>query len=459
MPTLHGAAPGARRHRPCWTAIEKSAPPAAVYAKPVSTRLNPTGRVITMSVPLKEDGADLGEIVVRIDPDDAVLVPKAALVDKMTPLLTQGDLERLHSISESNGQVSLAELAQAGFNLRFDPAQLTLVFEPQVDQRATGTISVGRQLGPLVSPNAAPPALLSGYLNIAAGAEQNWGTTQPLGGFGVGRTSASLDVEGVLRFYNVVFENEMTFDGNVDSTDCAVSSTCTDQQSSGLKRRSTRVVYDIPDWTMRIAGRRRGGARHRLPEYARHSRDRHREIATQAAPRREHASRPARARSASSAPPTWRSSSTARSCSACACAPATTICPTCRSARAPTRSSSSSPTTRARSARWRSRHSSTATSWQKATPSGRVSGGFPSYFDDNNRAYYFDQQFGTAFFRYGLTDAMTGEAHIQADSQVLHGRPDALDRDAVRLSRDAGRRQREPADGRRLRRQPQLRPR
>ena len=40
---------------------------------------------------------------------------------------------------------------------------------------------------------------------------------------------------------------------------------------------------------------------------------------------------------------------------------------------------------------------------------------------DRQRAYYYDQQFGTGFFRYGLSDEMTGEAHVQADAQVRMG--------------------------------------
>ena len=101
------------------------------YQKPVSSRLNTTGRAINMPVPLKDDASELGEVVVVINPDDSVVLPKAALVDKLTPVLDKASLERLHGVPDVNGQVTIGDLAAAGFNMRFDPAALELVFLPR----------------------------------------------------------------------------------------------------------------------------------------------------------------------------------------------------------------------------------------------------------------------------------------------------------------------------------------
>lgn len=416
---VHGALPAAAATDPGWTTIEKRLP-ETVYAKPVSTRLNPTGRAITMSVPLKDDSANLGEIVIRIEADDSVLVPKAALVDKMTPLLTQADLERLHSLPESNGQLSLAELAQAGFNMRFDPGQLVLQFLPQVDQRATGTIDLGRRRGPLVSPNAETPALFSAYLNIIAGTEYNWGTSEPLGGFGDARSSASLDLEGVVRFYNIVIENEMTFDGNVDSTDCAVSSICTAQQSSGLKRRGTRAVYDVPDWMMRLQGGDAevlGTSFQSTPDLL--------GIGIEKSPRK--------LRPGENTRPTGKSSFRIERPADVQVVVNGAVVQRLR-LRPGNYDLSDLPlgtganeiqlvitddTGETRSLAFTTFFDSNLLA--QGYSEWAVMGGFPSYFDDNNRAYYYDQQFGTGFFRYGLTNEMTGEAHVQADAQVRMG--------------------------------------
>lgn len=416
---LHGVSPAAAATDPAWTIIEKTAP-ATVYAKPVSTRLNPTGRTITMSVPLKEGDASLGEIVVRIETDDTVLVPKAALVDKLTPLLAQADLERLHSLPPSNGQLSLAELAQAGFHMRFDPGQLELQFLPQVDQRAKGTISLGRQGGPLVSPNAAKPALFSAYLNIVAGAQYDWGASDPLAGFGIGRVSSSLDLEGVVRFYNIVLENEMTFDGNVDSTDCAVSSICTAQQSSGLKRRGTRVVYDLPDWTMRLQGGDAevlGASFQSTPDIL--------GVGIEKSPRK--------LRPGENTRPTGKSSFRIERPANVEVVVNGAVVQRMRLrpgnydlADLPLGTGANEiqliitdDTGETRTLAFTTFFDSNLLA--QGYSEWAVLAGFPSYFDDNDRAYYFDQQFGTAFFRYGLTDSMTGEAHVQGDAQVVMG--------------------------------------
>ena len=47
------------------------------YQKPVSSRLNTTGRVIKMPVPLKDDATELGELVVVINPDDSVVLDRS----------------------------------------------------------------------------------------------------------------------------------------------------------------------------------------------------------------------------------------------------------------------------------------------------------------------------------------------------------------------------------------------
>jgi len=68
------------------------------YSKPVSSRLNPTGRTIVMNVPLIEGETRLGEVLVRIEPDGRIIVPKASLVQQLAPVLDQAALARLEKI-------------------------------------------------------------------------------------------------------------------------------------------------------------------------------------------------------------------------------------------------------------------------------------------------------------------------------------------------------------------------
>ena len=59
------------------------------YAKAVSNRLNTTGRAIDMEIPMKDADRALGDIPVRINPDNSVLINKPALSQILSPSWTQ----------------------------------------------------------------------------------------------------------------------------------------------------------------------------------------------------------------------------------------------------------------------------------------------------------------------------------------------------------------------------------
>ncbi|NJO34027.1 MAG: hypothetical protein HC869_13675 [Rhodospirillales bacterium] len=50
-----------------------------------------------------------------------------------------------------------------------------------------------------------------------------------------------------------------------------------------------------------------------------------------------------------------------------------------------------------------------------------LSSGVPSYFRDNERVYRENEFIGTAFHRYGITDHVTSEVHLQGDNYVIMG--------------------------------------
>src|SRR5262249_44467603 len=150
-------------------------------------------------------------------PDDCVVLPKAALVDKLTPVLDKKSLERLHGVPDTYGQVTLGDLAAAGFNMKFDPAALELVFLPAVDDRPTGDISLGGRRGPASSANAVKPAAVAGYLNLFSNLEYLWGDAS-----GDGQTNLNFDLEAVVRMWDVVVENEFTAEDEANATGCTV---------------------------------------------------------------------------------------------------------------------------------------------------------------------------------------------------------------------------------------------
>jgi outer membrane usher protein len=391
--------------------------PAGVteYAKPVSSRLNPTGRVINMPVPLKDDGQALGDIVVVINPDDSVLIPKAALVNQLTRTLDAASLARLHGVPESNGQVSLGDLKAAGFNVKFDPGALELVFLPNADQRPLGDLSLARSRGPITSAAAARPAIYAGYVNVITGVDHRWGDQS-----GNETTSGRLDLESVFRMWNIAVENDFLYEGAVDTFSCPTGAVCNVEHQAGLKRRRSRAVYDITDYQIRLQfgdADVYGTGFQRTPDLLGFSIEKS----------------PRKLRPGESIRPTGRSSFRLERNADVEVMINGAIVQRFR-LRAGNYNLSDLPlSTGANEVQLiisddaGERRTLAFTTYFDGSLLGAgksewsLSGGVPSYFKDSERQYKTDQHFGTGFYRYGLTDQLTAESHAQADDNVRLG--------------------------------------
>ena len=162
-----------------------------LYTKAVSTQLNVTGRAINMPVPLKVGPNEAGEVMVRINSDDSVMINTASLAAAVAGILAGASRARLDALGSGDGFVSIPALNAAGFDVRFDPGLQELSFSPLVDQRPTGEISLGSQRAARISEAAVQPAFISGYLNVFAGFDYIWGTAPLSGGLGGNGTAAS----------------------------------------------------------------------------------------------------------------------------------------------------------------------------------------------------------------------------------------------------------------------------
>jgi outer membrane usher protein len=221
------------------------------YARPVSSKLNVTGRAINMSVPLKEDDRPLDEVIIRINPDDSVLVSKAGFTDRIRPLVDGPALERISSLPTEDGFLSLAALSSAGFDLQFDPALQELCFRPAAEQRPVGDLTLGSQRPPRISANLAQPAFLSGYFNIFGGVDYVWNTSDYASRSGKS-VNGRLDFESAIRVGDVVFENRALYAAAVDGDFCPTAAPCTYGDTAGFRRQSSRLIYDMPDRSMRL---------------------------------------------------------------------------------------------------------------------------------------------------------------------------------------------------------------
>ena len=222
-------------------------------AKTTYNRLNPTGRTITMPIPLKSDSTALGEVVARINPDDTILIDKTALSERLARVVNGRTRASLEAIPGRNGFVSIPDLRAAGFDMTFDPKLLEMVFLPSVEQRPINELNLGHQRSPRISSNLTEPALLAGYVNVSVGADYQWGPTfTDRGSDDFGGWGGHIELDSAIRWGNIVIENYALYDGLADLNLCPAGAICDFDHSSGLKRRSSRLVYDMPEQDLRL---------------------------------------------------------------------------------------------------------------------------------------------------------------------------------------------------------------
>ncbi len=210
-------------------------------------QLNTTGKPIGMSVPLKDGSNVIGDVSIKINPDGSVLAAKTALVDALSKLLDGSARAKLAALPDQVGMLALADLAAAGFTLRFDSGLMELVFEPKVDQRTTTELSLLGHVSTGADATFERPEDVSGYLNLFGGLDHAWQTSESQS-----RTSLHFEAESVFRLWDVVAENDFGYDGEVNTFLCPADATCTADHNAGLKRRASRLVYDLPDEQLRF---------------------------------------------------------------------------------------------------------------------------------------------------------------------------------------------------------------
>ncbi len=253
-------------------------PPAAVV------KLNPTGRTYEIEVPLKVDGARLGDVGIEITADDklfvdakllktylakiyipevltaALVMPQeqtvqvagGSVVSKKAPGTPSSDVQLVSQqletkapgelLGEKPSYLSVATLKDRGITMRYDPLNLDLEVFPTVDQRPTTTINF-MQNAEEVSATLEQPAYVSAYLNMHLTA--SYMGQSAYGGTGV--EAPTIDFDGAVRVGPYVVEAEGTF-YNPGSQWFSPGYF----QDYIFYRRGTRLVYDLPDEAIRL---------------------------------------------------------------------------------------------------------------------------------------------------------------------------------------------------------------
>lgn len=209
------------------------------FVKTITNGFNTTGKVITLPLPLKDGETLLGEVTVRVNPDDSLLVSLPELKQRLQSTLNGASKLGLERLSAQGGFVALADVKAAGVNLTFDKGLQELRLEVATDLRLTSDISVGGRSTSPVASSVSQPAKISGYLNLMSGFDYVWGSDMP----GVQSTPLSgigqrMGFEAVTRLYGIVLENRFLYEGNVDANICPTGARCIYQHEAGFKRQS-----------------------------------------------------------------------------------------------------------------------------------------------------------------------------------------------------------------------------
>lgn len=220
-------------------------PPAQIQIPNEPPPITPTSRTLEMAVPLHYGKYYLGDLEIRITPEQNVYLPRAPLLAAVKPLLRDTAISTLEAVlSYSQGPENTMEmttLQQAGFDFRFDPAAVSIIFAPTLDQKVKGNISVQARKAAQDSPNAATPAKLAAFVNMRAAAD--YIGVSPAGREGL--TAPRLDLETAASWKGIVVEAEATFEPGDVST--------FGQAGQGFKRRGTRLIRDFEEDAIRVS--------------------------------------------------------------------------------------------------------------------------------------------------------------------------------------------------------------
>ncbi|HSX56637.1 MAG TPA: fimbrial biogenesis outer membrane usher protein [Sphingomonas sp.] len=186
-------------------------------------RLNPTGKPIALTVPLKDGGIYLGDIQITILPDDRIELPAQRLIDLLANVLNPGTIKALQGVSATNASLTPADFEASGVQIRYNPQTLDLNLTIAAERRGTKTVQVSpldrERIG-----SFAQPADYSAYLNIRGALDYLHA------GGDVGFTSPIFSLDGATRIGSVVAEGEAIWQPGAAGVD--------------FQRLGSRFVYD-----------------------------------------------------------------------------------------------------------------------------------------------------------------------------------------------------------------------
>jgi len=196
--------------------------PTAPTDQPQAT-LNPTGRDIVLTVPVKDGGTYLGDMPLTITANSKLEFPAQRLLDLLSNVLNQQSFTAIQSSLSTKAVLTPADFDAAGVGIRYNPQTLELNLTIAAERRASRSLTVSPLDRNRVGSFAAP-ADWSAYLNIRGSEDYIHAGGEK------GFASPIFSLDGATRLGGVVAEGEAIWQPGATGVD--------------FQRLGSRLVYD-----------------------------------------------------------------------------------------------------------------------------------------------------------------------------------------------------------------------
>ena len=195
--------------------------------------INPTGRDIVLTVPVKDGGTYLGDMPLTITAAGKLEFPAQRLLDLLSNVLNQQSYTAIQSSLSTKAVLTPADFDAAGVGIRYNPQTLELQLTIAAERRASRSLTVSPLDRNKVGSFAAP-AEWSAYVNIRGSEDYIHA------GGDKGFASPIFSLDGAMRLGGVVAESEAIWQPGATGVD--------------FQRLGSRLVYDdeknLVRWTL-----------------------------------------------------------------------------------------------------------------------------------------------------------------------------------------------------------------
>ncbi len=196
--------------------------PVVIAPDRAPAEINPAGRAITLTAPVMDGEAYLGDATVTLGTDGSVSFSAARLLALIEPRIRPELAAELRARLAANGRLTGADLQAVGAGVRYNPQMLQVELAIAAASRTASVIGLGDGPGRTVA--YMKPAEFSAYLNLRGSldlVEQ---------GLDEGLAPPVMFIDGAARWHGVVLESELNLQPGSAGPD--------------YQRRGTRLVYD-----------------------------------------------------------------------------------------------------------------------------------------------------------------------------------------------------------------------